>query len=195
MSEMACRISRTRSAPTDLYTLVATAFIYCEVLDFQPKAKGLHGLVIRNPKALYADDIIQTFKPEFWSLKAQGIGSPPEGKKIDIEGELAGLKMAMNKMVESQKRGHTGGNSWSKDGKAQGLIGFTCLWFHKKGHFQDICPLETKTGARSVNKETPETGSEPFTSWRYNRPENGESEAKAVNDTTYTFSTNMDGWT
>ena len=65
------------------------------------KAAGLHNLVVSNPKALSADGIIRTLKTKFWSLKAQRLCSPSEGKKLDTEGDLTGLKLAMKNMVES----------------------------------------------------------------------------------------------
>ena len=75
--------------------------------------------------------------------------------------------MAMNKLVVSQERGQTGGNSQSQDVKAQDLSGITCFRCHKKGHFQDNYPLANESGANSVNEETPGTGYEPSTACRY----------------------------
>ena len=55
MAEMARWIIRTGSAHIELSALIATAFIYCEVLAFQLKTTGLHDLVYSNPKVLSAD--------------------------------------------------------------------------------------------------------------------------------------------
>ena len=85
--------------------MVATDFTDCEVLSFQLNATSLNGLVDSNPKSLSADDILWTFKAKFWSLKVQVLHIPYESNKLDMEGELNGLKLAMNKMVESYKRG------------------------------------------------------------------------------------------
>ena len=104
VAKTACQISGTSSAPIDLYTLVSTAFIDCEVLAFYMKATGLHDLVYSNHNALYADEIIRTLKTKFWSLMDQGMWSPSEGKKLDTGVDLVELKLAMNKLVESQKR-------------------------------------------------------------------------------------------
>ena len=70
-----------------------------------------------------------------------------------MENKLSGLKMAMNKLVQSQKRGQTGGNGQSQDGKEWELSGITCLKCHKKGHFQDNRHLSKKAGASSGNEE------------------------------------------
>ena len=64
------------------------------------KAAGLHNLVVSNPKALSADEIIRTLKTKLWSLKAQGLWSPSEVNKVDTNGNLDGLKLAMKNMVE-----------------------------------------------------------------------------------------------
>ena len=74
----------------------------------------LHDLVDNNLKALSVHAIIRTLKTKLWSLKAQVIWSPYEGKKLDTEGELAGIKMAMNTLVESQKKSQTCGNGLSQ---------------------------------------------------------------------------------
>ena len=42
-----------------------------EVLIFQLRVTGLHGLVDSNPKALSEDDIIQKLKTKFQYFKAQ----------------------------------------------------------------------------------------------------------------------------
>ena len=96
---MARRIIGTVSAPINLSTLVATAFIYYKELYFRPKDTGLNDLVEIKPKALFADNIIRTLNNKFRSLKAQGLWSTSEGKKLYMEGELAGLNLAMNKLV------------------------------------------------------------------------------------------------
>ena len=80
-----------------------------------------------------------------------------------MEGDLDGLKLAMNKLVGSQKMGQTGVNAQSQDVKAWGLIGITCFRCHNKGHFQDNFPLMNKSGSSSVNEENPGTRSEPST--------------------------------
>ena len=127
MAEMACRISSIVSATIDLSTLVATAFIDCEVLSFQMKDTVLDDLFDINTKALSAYEIIRTLKTKFQYLKAQGLWSPSEGKKLDMYDELYILKMVMNKLVESQKRGQIGGHGRSQDGKAWGLSGISCF--------------------------------------------------------------------
>ena len=99
MAKMARRISRIESAPIDLYTLVSTAFINWEVLDFHLKDTGLHGLVDSNPKYLFANEIIRTLKKKFRSFKAQGLWNPHESKKVDTEGDLDGLKLDMKIIV------------------------------------------------------------------------------------------------
>ena len=151
IAEMSHWISGTGSAPIYLSTLVATAFIDCEVLDFQMKATGLHDMVDSNLKALSIYDIIRTLKTKLWSLKDQGMWSPSKGNKLDIEGELAGLKLAMNKLGESHKRDQTGVHTQYKDGKVCDLSGITCFPCHKKGHFQDKCLLSKKSSAISIN--------------------------------------------
>ena len=105
MDKMARRISRTGSATIDLSTLVATAFIDCEVVTFQLKATDLHYLVGSNPKSVYTYVITWTLKTKFQTLKAQGRWSSSDGRKLDTEGDMAGLKLAMHKLVESHKRG------------------------------------------------------------------------------------------
>ena len=69
------------------------------------KATCLNDLVDSNPKALSADEIIQTRKTKLWSLKAQVLWSPAESNRLDMESDISGLNTSMNKMVESQKRG------------------------------------------------------------------------------------------
>ena len=105
MAKMACRINRTESNPIDLYTLVATALIYWMFLALQMKNTCLHDLFDSNPKSMSIDDIIWTLKTKLRSLKAQWLWNPAESKKLDIEGELSVLKLAMNKLAESQKMG------------------------------------------------------------------------------------------
>ena len=70
--------------------------------------------------------------------------STSKEKKLDIEGETAGLKLAINNMEESHKREQTGGNGQSQYDKARDLNIITCLRCHKKNNFQDNCPLEKK---------------------------------------------------
>ena len=113
MDEMAYHISGTGSAPIDMSTLIATDFIGCKILDFHLKATCLHDLVGSNPKALSIYEIIQTLKTKLRSLKAQGPWIPSEGNKLDTKGELTGINLAMNKLVELQKRGQTNGNGLS----------------------------------------------------------------------------------
>ena len=110
------------------------------------------------------------------------------------EDELAGLKMAMNKLMESQKRGQAGGNGRYQDGKAQDLIVITYFQYHKKVNFQDNCPLAKKSGASSGNEQNTGTGYETSTAWRYKRPENGELDTKVVNDTAYKFCNKCGRW-
>ena len=102
---MSRRISGTGSATIDLYTLVATAFIDCEVVTFQLKATDLNYLVGSNPKSVYTYVITWTLKTKFQTLKAQGRWSSSDGRKLDTEGDMAGLNLAMHKLVESHKRG------------------------------------------------------------------------------------------
>ena len=99
MGKMARQISRIGSARIDLSTLVATAFIDCEVLDFKIKATCLHDLVERKPKALSVDEVIQTFKNKYRYLKAQGLWCPSQGNKLCTEGEMASINMDMNNLV------------------------------------------------------------------------------------------------
>ena len=127
MEEMACRISGTGSAPIELSTLVATEFIDFKSLDFHLKATGLHDLVDINLKALSADGIICTLKTKFRYHKAQGLCSSYEGKKLEMEYDLAGLKLAINKLAESKKKGQTVRNGQSQDGKARDLRVITCF--------------------------------------------------------------------
>ena len=100
MDKMDRQISGTGSAPTDLSTLVTPAFIYCEVLEFYLKDTGLHDLIASNPNPQSADKIIRNLKTKCWSLKAQGLRSPSERKKLDMEGDLDGLNISMNKLAE-----------------------------------------------------------------------------------------------
>ena len=67
-------------------------------------------LVYSNHKVLYSGNIIRTLKTKFRSLKAQGLWIPDESKKVDTEGDLSGIKLFINKLVKSQKRGKTGRN-------------------------------------------------------------------------------------
>ena len=110
MTKMACGTSITGYDPIDLYTLAATAFIQCEVLSFYMKTKGLHNLVYSKPKALSTDEIIRTLKTKLQPLKAQGLWSPAESKKVDTQGDMDGLKLSMKNMAETQKRRQTGLN-------------------------------------------------------------------------------------
>ena len=153
MDEMARQISGTGSATIDLSTLVYNDFIYCEVLDFHIKATVLHDLVNLNHKTLSADDIIQTLKKKFRSLKAQGLWSPVECKKVNMEVELYGLELTTNNMVEYHKRGQTGGNCQFQDVKVQYLNSINCFRCHKKGHFSDKCPFAKNVEKISVNEE------------------------------------------
>ena len=174
MAGMACRTSRIGSATIDLSTLVETAFIDCEVLTFHMKATCLHELVDSNTKALSADSIIRNLKTKLWSLKYQGLCSTFEGDKLDTEGDLSGIKMSINKLVQSKKRVQTGGNGQSQEFKSWYLSVINCLLIQRKGKFQYPPPLTKKTGASSINKETSVTGSETSTVWSYKRPENGD---------------------
>ena len=70
MVEISRRISGTGYAPIDLSTLVATAFIDCELISFQMKTTCLNDLVDSNPKALSVDEIIRNLNTKFRSLKA-----------------------------------------------------------------------------------------------------------------------------
>ena len=151
------------------------------------KACSLHYLVDRNYKVLPEDEIIQTLKTKFCYIKAQGLWSPSEGNKLDMGGDLDGLKLDTNNMAESQKRGKTGGNGRPQSEKARDSIRINCFWYHKKGNLQDNHPLLKKSGTSYGNEETQETGSEPSTDWRYKRPENWYPDTKVVNDTTYNF--------
>ena len=120
----------------------------------------------------------------------------PEINKLDIEGELAGLKMAMNNMVESQKRGKPGGNGQYQDCKSRDLSIIDCFRCHKKGTFQDNPSLANLADTSSGNEENISTHrSETSTTWRYKRTENGYPKTKVVNDNTYTFSINVEGGT
>ena len=70
----------------------------------------LYYLFNSNPKALSEDAIIRTLKTEFRALKALGLWISAESNKVDMDGDMYGLKLAINKLVESQKRGYTGRN-------------------------------------------------------------------------------------
>ena len=118
---MPCRINGRGSAPIDLYTLVATAFIDSKVLAFHHKYTFLHDMVDSNPKALSAYEIIRTLKTKFRFLEALLMWTTFERNKVYTEGDPDGLKLSMNKMVESHKRGNAGGNGRSQDGKARDL--------------------------------------------------------------------------
>ena len=107
---------------------------------------------------------------------------------------MAGLNLSINKILESQKKGQTGGNRQSQDGKAREWSGITCFRWHNKIQFQDNFPLEKNSGESSWNKETPETGSETSTSWRYKRTENWEPNTKVLNDSTYNFYKKCGRW-
>ena len=85
--------------------MISTTLIYCEVLASHLKATGLHDLFDINPKNLSSNEMIQTLNTKFRYLKAQVLLIPYEGKKLDTEGEMYGIKMDMNKLVESQKMG------------------------------------------------------------------------------------------
>ena len=96
---MARQIIEIWYTPIDLYTLVDPESIDWEVLAFQRKATDLHELVGRKPKSLFADEITHTLKTKLWYLKSQGLCSTSKSKKLDTEGELAGPKLATNKLV------------------------------------------------------------------------------------------------
>ena len=68
----------------------------------------------------------ETLNTKFWYLKAQVLCSTSEGNKLDKEGDMSGLYLDMNKLVESQKRLQTGGNGISQYGKSQDLSVMTC---------------------------------------------------------------------
>ena len=53
--------------------------------------------------------------------------STSKEKKLDIEGETAGLKLAINNMEESHKREQTGGNGQSQYDKARDLNIIYCF--------------------------------------------------------------------
>ena len=107
---------------------------------------------------------------KFRYLKSLGLRSSSKIKKVNTEGEPNGIKMDMNKLVEFQKRGHTGRNCLSRFGKARDMIGITCIRCHKKGQFQDNCPLAKKACKISVKVESSGTsGSDSATAWRYKR--------------------------
>ena len=127
LAKMDCRIFVTGSSPIDISTLVATALDNCGVISFNIKDAGLKDLVNSNPKALSVDYINRTLQMKFWSLKSQGLWSPAEIHKVDMKGEMDGLNLGMNRMVETQKRGQTGGNGRSQDIKARDLIRITCF--------------------------------------------------------------------
>ena len=94
----------------------------------------------------------------------------------------------MQKLSESKKRGKSGGNSQSLDGKTRHLSIITCFRFQEKGHFQYNRHLAKKAVASSGNEETLEThASEPYDSWGHNRTENGYPDTKAVIFTSYDF--------
>ena len=99
MDEMARRISGTESAPIDLYTFAATAFIDCEVLQFHMKTKFLNDLFGSNPKAMSVDKIIRTLKNKIWYINYQVLQSPSKVNKVYTEGDMDVLKLAMNEMV------------------------------------------------------------------------------------------------
>ena len=140
-----------------------------KVLAFQTKDAWWHDRVDSNPKSMSVEEIIWTLKNKFCSLKAQVLWSPYEVNKLDMDGELSCLNLAMNKLAESQKRDQSVGNGRYQYGKARYLSGITCFWCHKKGLLQENRPLAKKAGKITVNKEI--NGSEPSTDWRYKRPE------------------------
>ena len=73
------------------------------------------------------EEIIWTLKNKFCSLKAQVLWSPYEVNKLDMDGELSCLNLAMNKLAESQKRDQSVGNGRYQYGKARYLSGITCF--------------------------------------------------------------------
>ena len=77
----------------------------CKVLDFHMKDTWLHDVVYSNPKSLSVDEIIRKLKTKFRSLKSQGLWSPSKIRKLETEGDLESLKLAMKKLAESKKRG------------------------------------------------------------------------------------------
>ena len=97
-----------------------------------------------------ADEIIRNIKNKFLSLQVQILWIPYEGNKLDMEGDLFGLKLDMNKLVESQKQFQSGGNCQSQDSKVRDLRGITCFLRHKKWYFQENFPLANKKGASSI---------------------------------------------
>ena len=122
MSKMDRRIIRTGSDPIDLSTFLDTNFIDCKLTASHVKAAGLYDLIDSNPKALSVYDTICNLKNKSRFLKAQIMCSPSERKKSYMEVELVGINLAINNMVESQKRG---GNGRSKHVKARDLRGIT----------------------------------------------------------------------
>ena len=69
------------------------------------RSTGLYDLVKNKPKSLSSDDLIRTLKNKLCSLKAQGLWIISEINKLYMEGDIYVIKMAMNNLVESQKRG------------------------------------------------------------------------------------------
>ena len=100
---MACCISGIGSATINLFTLLATTFIYCKVLVFQMKDPGLHDLVYNNLKDLSEYEIVRTLRTTFRSLKSQVLWSPSESNNVDMEGEMTYLNLAMNKRHNPRK--------------------------------------------------------------------------------------------
>ena len=96
-------------------------------MDLQMNSTGLHDLVDRNPKSLSADAIIRTLKTKFWSIKAQELWISSEGNKLETKVELSDLKLAMNKIIESQKRGKSVVNGHFQDATFLDLSRITCF--------------------------------------------------------------------
>ena len=64
------------------------------------KTTGLHNLFDRNPKALSTYETIRTIMTKLWYLKYQGLWITSEGDKLNTEGDIDGLKLAMKKLAE-----------------------------------------------------------------------------------------------
>ena len=136
--------------------MITTSFIDCKVLVLNIKATGIHDLVDSIPKALYAYEIIWTLKTKFQSLKAQGLWSTAETKKVDTDGEMAGLNLTMNEKVEFQKRGQRGKKLLTSRQQIAGIDQNYLFTMPQKRHFKDNYPLAKKAGKIS-GKTNPET--------------------------------------